>query len=191
MLIYDCEIVKAIPSGVRQEGIDYCSGWGDFANMGISCIAVYDFISGEFRVFCKDNLAGFQKLVDRHDVIIGFNSLSFDNRLCEANGITIARERSYDLLVELWRAVGLSETYEYPGHSGFTLEATAIANGCGKKTGNGALAPVMWQQGQVGAVIDYCLHDVMLTKKLINRVLVGGQLNDPRDSDRKLTIRRP
>lgn len=38
-LIYDIEIVKGIPDKKKTmlEGIEYCAGWEDHANMGISC----------------------------------------------------------------------------------------------------------------------------------------------------------
>lgn len=45
MLIYDVEIKKAIPfkNAPRIEGIDYCGGWNDYVNMGISVVGVYDY----------------------------------------------------------------------------------------------------------------------------------------------------
>jgi hypothetical protein len=37
-LVYDCEIVKAIPNGQKKKGIEYCEGWGNFEGMGVSVI---------------------------------------------------------------------------------------------------------------------------------------------------------
>lgn len=66
----------------------------------------------------------------------------------------------------------------------------AYANFRISKSGNGALAPVEWQRGNIGNVIDYCLHDVYLTKRLIDRVIRSGALADPHDA-KPISIRKP
>ena len=40
MIIYDCEIIKAIEDKKhpRIEGIEYCDGWKDFTGMGLACV---------------------------------------------------------------------------------------------------------------------------------------------------------
>ena len=77
MLVYDLEIVKAIPdkSGACKDGIEYCEGWQDHKNMGISVIGAYDYLEQKYRVFCKDNFAEFQKLVDKSNCLVGFNNI--------------------------------------------------------------------------------------------------------------------
>ena len=56
---------------------------------------------------------------------------------------------------------------------------------------HGALAPVDWQRKKFGSVIDYCLNDIALTKRLFERIRLTGGLRDPRDSTRFITMRRP
>lgn len=187
VIVYDCEIKKAIPpmlESERLEGIEYASGWQDFTNMGISVIGVYDYQKDRYRVFCNDNFQEFQKLVDSADAIVSFNGLAFDNRLCEANGLRVPDEKSYDLLVKLWAAAGLGPNYEYPSHAGFGLDACVKANFPNEaKSGHGAAAPVQWQRGEIGAVIDYCLQDVRLTKLLMDKILLHKEslLNNPKE----------
>lgn len=187
MIIYDCEIVKAIQSNNETsiEGIEYCEGWKDFENMGISIIGAYDYDSSRYRVFAKDNFQEFQDLVDSTDLVIGFNSLAFDNQLCAAHGIMVRDDKSYDLLVEIWKAAGLGDEFEYPSHLGFSLDECAQANFGLSKTGHGALAPVDWQRGNIGRVIDYCLNDVYLTKLLADEVFGEGSIIDPKDSKKE------
>jgi hypothetical protein len=80
----------------------------------------------------------------------------------------------YDCEGEIWVQADLNpDSFGYH-HAGYGLDAVSIANGVGGKSGNGALAPVLWQQGKRGAVIDYCLRDVMLTKKCIERALASS-----------------
>lgn len=57
MLVYDIEIIKAIPQkdSPKKQGIEYCKGWHDHQNMGISVIGAYSFEDDRYRVFTKDN----------------------------------------------------------------------------------------------------------------------------------------
>jgi hypothetical protein len=194
MIIYDCEILRAISpekDSERLDGIEYANGWRDFSNLGISVIGAYDYHEDRYRVFCIDNFTEFQKLVDSANIIVSFNGLAFDNRLCESNGITVPDEKSYDLLVEVWAAAGLGPKYQYPSHFGFGLDACVKANFINEaKSGHGAAAPIQWQRGQIGAVIDYCLQDVRLTKLLVDKIIREGYLNNPREKG-MLTMRKP
>jgi hypothetical protein len=54
-----------------------------------------------------------------------------------------------------------------------------IAKANGKaKTGEGAIAPVLWQRGERQEVIDHCMNDVVITKAMLILGL-AGQLVDP------------
>lgn len=183
MLIYDIEIKKAI-LGKNEDpvpGIEYCEGWADYKGMGISCICAYDYTLEQYRVFCEDNISGFQTLIEAHDFIIGFNNESFDNRVCAASDIIIPEAKSYDILKQIWLAAGLSPVYKKETHSGYNLDAVIKANLPNiAKTGNGANAPIDWQQGRIGTVIDYCMNDVWITKKIMDLVLMNGEIIDPK-----------
>lgn len=192
-IIYDIEIKKSILGKREQpiEGIEYCAGWHDHANMGISCICAYDYGEQRYRVFMEDNLTAFAELVRQRELIVGFNSIGFDNAVCAHNAIDVAAERSYDILVELWAGAGLGPKFAYPSHMGFGLDATCAANFGTRKSGNGALAPVLYQRKQFGELVDYCMNDVALTKQLFDRIVSHGELKDPRGRETPLTIRRP
>ena len=184
-LVYDCEIVKAIPpryDNLRREGIEYCDGWRDFENMGISTICAYDFETMRYRVFCEDGFGYFEDLVQEREVIVSFNGVQFDDNLCAAHGIKV--RSTYDLLWEMWLSAGLrppTKPSEFAAaHKGFGLDATAFRNGIGRKSGHGELAPILWQQGKRGQVIDYCLEDVRLTAAVLQRIVAQGELLDPR-----------
>ena len=190
MLIYDLEIVKAIPDRKKpnEPSIEYCAGWDDHANMGVSVIGAYDLIEDRFRVFTKEAFADFEALA-RDRMVIGFNSIHFDDQVLAAIGVNVKTE--WDLLQELWIAAGLGREFEYPSHIGFGLNATAEANGYGNKTGWGGFAPVQWQRGEYGRVIDYCLEDVRLTWRLVKQVMEIGTLRDPRKPTEMLSIPSP
>ena len=191
-LIYDIEIYSAIPerNGSRVPNIKYCDGWDDHKNMGVSVIGVYDCQYEEARVFCQDNWSEFVKLAESREVLVGFNNIPFDNVVLRTVGIHLDDAKCYDLLREMWLAAGLGEKYAYPSHAGYGLDATCKANFGRGKTGNGALAPVLWQQGKIGTVIDYCLSDVARTRFLLELVNLDCSLIDPK-TGKQLAMRLP
>lgn len=194
MLIYDIEIVNAIPVKRKgsEIGIEYCEGWHDHKNMGISCIGVYDYESERYRIFLKDNFDQLNELIKLHNVIVGFNNIRFDNCVMAENGFDLYDliERSYDILQEIWISVGLSGDFS-KAHGGYGLDDVCKANFGIRKTGNGALAPILWQQGKHGEVIDYCLNDVYMTKRLLDRIITTGSIKNPKHPGKLINIERP
>jgi len=181
MVLYDCEIVKAIPSKYKKtiDDIEYCDGWTDFEGMGISVIAAYDYGQDIYHTFCKDNLAEFQKLIDGRDVA-GFNSNKFDDKLCMAHGVEIV---SKDIMLFVMKVLGAKS------FKGLSLGACCKANGVSSgKTGDGAMAPVDWQRGNYGKVIDYCINDVWMLKQLYDTINKNDYIYDPRRFGRRVEI---
>ncbi len=168
VVVYDCETVRCIPAGDRSPGLEYCRGWNDFKGMGIAVICAYSSWNDRYHVYLQDNLSDFQLLVDRAQEIVGFNSLSFDDQLCVANGLRV--KTTYDLLCNIRVAAGMPPNYvKGATRAGYSLEQLAQANlGCGK-FGTGVIAPELWQKGNRESVIDYCLTDVNITWKLYER----------------------
>lgn len=197
VLVYDLEIIKAIRmQGAKPvRGIKYCAGWHDHAEMGISVIGAMDlhestWVFREDRHECYDSIIEFQKAVDRSDLLVGFNSLQFDDCVCAANGIFC--KTGYDILREFYAAKGLNpfpEIYD-DRYRGYRLDALAYATLGERKTGNGTNAPIMWQRGEKTAVIQYCLDDVRLTKRLFDRIRAGQPLIDPM-TEEAIVLRNP
>ena len=103
-LIYDCEIINCIPPkyGDPNPAFKYCQGWSDWEGMGIAVIGTYAswrLPMCRYQAFTNERLEEFQRLVNQAERVVGFNSLSFDDNLCRANGIEIKTD--YDLLAEI------------------------------------------------------------------------------------------
>jgi hypothetical protein len=199
MLIYDAEIIKAIPYRDQKPkpGIAYCKGWEDYEGMGVSVVGAYDYEEHRYRVFCRDNMNEFVELAKKRSPLVGFNNIRFDNNLLGANGIRLKASATctdwdpfYDLLQEIWIGAGLPLIWNSLTHAGYGLDAVCTANFGQGKSGNGALAPVLWQQGKIGEVIDYCLEDVRLTKTLLDRVIECGWIINPK-TGKRINIQRP
>jgi len=175
IVVYDCETIQCIPTDVCSPHIKYCKGWDDFKGMGISVIGAYSSWDDRYHIYLEDNLKDFQKLIDRAEEIVGFNSLSFDDKLCTANGLKV--KTTYDLLCQVRLAAGMPSQYvKGVTRSGYSLGQLAKANLGYEKSGTGELAPEFWQKGERGKVINYCLADVVITRKLYER---REQLIDP------------
>jgi hypothetical protein len=176
-LFYDCEIVNCIPDPYRnnQPDLSYCDGWHDFEGMGISVIGTY--WKGKYRAFFFHQLQEFQEIVNQADEVIGFNSISFDDRLMAANGVDITT--TYDLLYEVRKASDQPGRYVRGlTRRGYSLQNLAVANLGVGKTGSGEFAPKLWQRGERQKVVDYCLNDVRLLVKLYG-LFKAGKMYDP------------
>jgi hypothetical protein len=182
IMTYDIEILRAICDPRRGEeriaGIEYCAGWDDHANMGISVIGAHD--GQRMRVFCRDNLDAFYRLAEDADILVSFNGIAFDNKVIEATtGFVVDEGKCFDLLAEMWAADGLGREFTGEKNRGYGLDATCERTFGLRKTGYGGFAPVEWQRGEYGKVIDYCLNDVYLTRRLFDLVAEGTMLMGP------------
>lgn len=200
ILVYDLEIVRCIPDRRQPPNrhYQYCAGWGDFGGMGISVVGwawlafanpaadpapapppqVADWDNPDQRAEFLADLGAAQ-------ILAGFNSAGFDDRLLAAHQVKATT--GYDLLAEVRRAAfGSFSGRDQPRGQRYNLEAIAQANGHGK-TGSGAAAPQLWQDGQKQAVRDYCANDVAVTRALLGLGL-AGKLKDP-NTRRSLSLR--
>lgn len=186
MFVYDLEIIRGIAPSVPKAGIEYCAGWTDYAAMGVACVCVWDYTTDSPHVFGERDLDDFQKFVDRHDVAVGFNNNRFDNNVLRAGGVVIQPNKSYDILAEIYHALG---TYQ----KGCRLADVVKANfpNAQGKTGDGAEAPELWQKGFHTRVINYCHNDVRLTKMIFDKILRSGYLINPIRPGEILKMRRP
>lgn len=201
-VIYDIEIERGIADGPEENDILYCKGWEDYPNMSISTLCAYDYVEDAYRVFCRDNFEEFLDLLSKRKWIVGFNNLKFDNHVLEeyvaanfpstdSKDLAVGvRARTYDILVEIWRTEGLREIFKIRTHGGYGLDAVCKATFGIRKTGNGAHAPVDWQRGKRGTVIDYCLNDIRLTKRVMDSILAREPLVNPKRGG-DLILRHP
>lgn len=184
-LVYDLEIRKAIlqENQMPLPNIEYCNGWGDFENMGISVLGMYVSWEDRYLVWfknCKEYLTYFRDAT----YLVGFNNVKFDNKVLKVEwNFPWMDSDCFDILRESWSACGFDPDRP-EGGKGFTLNNFSENNLGESKRGHGAQAPVLWQQGKWGEVINYCLDDVAKTKKLFERILRDGYLIHPKEKDR-------
>ncbi len=173
IIVFDAEIKHGIPplnDTDRLPSVKYCDGWQDFKGMGVSVVCAYDYVHDRYVRFEDESSRSFQDLIDSRDIIVGFNSIAYDQHLLAENwGISIPPQKHYDLLVEIWRAAGLSSKYRAPTHSGFNLRACCNANCLSyPEFIDAKKIHIAWQRGERDVVYDHCRLDVLRTKELLN-----------------------
>jgi DEAD/DEAH box helicase domain-containing protein len=174
-IVYDIETeLPAIRKGESPEwGIQYAPRFSPRA-MGIACLCAFDSLDDSYHVFLEDNLTDFVDLIWEADLLVGFNNIRFDNQALASRGIHIEPARCYDILQEIRTARG-------GNFSGHGLGPMCERNFNTEKSESGAMAPINWQRGKHGTVINYCLHDVHLTRQLFEAVF-DGPLVSPVDN---------
>lgn len=179
IIVYDLEIQTPIDN-VKVK-------WADHDKMGISVGCAYDYNSGEYKVFMEDNLQELVDLLNASDLVVAFNHIGFDNPLLRATGknLNLARQlkpdaelKLYDLLLESRKGSGWKEGDRFP--TGFKLDDHLRATFGERllKTEDGAQAPVMWQNAQLGKLISYCLADVHRERLLFESVWETGKMSN-------------
>lgn len=179
MIFYDCEIINLVKFDPIYPDLKHCNGWDDFKGMGLSVIGYQiDDLDPDYLCPALDPAwrKKFKDLIGDHPVC-GFNSISFDDQLLAANGFKLHTD--FDLLKEVRiSAYGSSSWKDQPRGYSYSLNMLAAKNLEFSKTGSGALAPILWQQGKHSQVIDYCKNDIRLLYQLYSK-FIANELIDP------------
>ena len=130
-------------------------------------VAVHDSETNEYSSYAKEELHNLWPLLERTDMLIGFNSDSFDipllNRYYPGD---LSHIRSLDLLSEVQKVLGRR----------IRLQSLAEATLGRGKSGDGLKAGDWWREGKKDKVREYCIEDVRLTRELYDYALEHGTL---------------
>jgi hypothetical protein len=149
----------------------------DVNELELTVVGVHDSATDEYVTFTKDELSKLWPIIERADVLIGYNSDYFDipllNRYYPGD---LTKIRSIDLMGEVYKALGRR----------LRLDSLARATLGRGKSGDGLKAGEWWELGLYDKVREYCLDDVRLTRELydyalLNRGLKYKDLNQIKD----------
>ncbi len=149
---------------------------------GISTLCLHDTRTGRYHVYDEHTLSECIDHMNSADLLIGFNTIGFDTPVLECLTETTLIAPQYDILSEIWKALP-SKT------KGFKLSDVCLRLGLGSKSRTGASAPELLRAGHFGTLVDYCINDVHLTRKLANHIERMGYILTP-DGD-PLELSRP
>lgn len=159
--------MRAITFDIESISRSAVRGRLDVNEQEITVVAIHDSQTDEYTAYFREDLPRLWAVLERADLLIGFNSDTFDipllNRYYPGD---LSRIRSLDLLVEVQKALGRR----------IRLQALAEATlGKGKK-GDGLKAVEWWREGKRDKVAEYCIEDVRLTRELYDYALRHGAL---------------
>lgn len=156
-ITFDIETANAFPTFQRS----------DMSQLELALVGVHDSETGEFTSYVKEELPQLWPLIERADVLIGYNSDSFDipllNRYYPGD---LTKIKSIDIMVEVQKALGRR----------LRLQSLAEATLGRGKGGSGLQSVEWWQQGLVDKVREYCIEDVRITRELFDYALKNGSL---------------
>lgn len=153
-------------------------GWESYDRMEISCIATYDYETNVYRIWQHNEIEECIKFLESSKIIIGFNNINFDDKVMKSKGMKFDALLCVDVLRELWKSANLDPENSQPiTHGGFSLDRVSTLTFGMKKTGKGAYAMQLFEEGKIGELYSYCLNDVRLTKKLMDRIVRGEPIN--------------
>ena len=143
------------------------TGSSDPADLKIAIVGIHDSETERYENFLEHQLPNLWKILERTDLLVGFNSDHFDipllNKYYPGD---LTRIRSLDLLQEVYKVLGRR----------LKLDTIAEATLGEKKIGDGLQSLRWWRQGEVEKVREYCQKDVELTRRIFDYALQNGSL---------------
>lgn len=152
-------------------------GKNDPALLDLALVAVHDSETDEYTTYLQEDLNKLWPIIERTDILVGFNSDHFDipllNKYYPGD---LTKIKSLDILKEI------QKTY------GRRMKLDQLAEGTlnTKKSGNGLDSIIWWKKGEIEKIRKYCIDDVRITKEIYdfareNNKLIfkeGGKLNE-------------
>ena len=145
-------------------------GRDNFKDLEVSLVGIYSYKTGEYFSFDENHLAEAGEMFKNSKAIIGFSINRFDipvlNKHYDFDLFSIPR---IDLLDEIELKIGRR----------VSLNALAKTNLGVEKTHHGLEAPILYRDGKIEELRDYCLNDVKITKDLYELAKQQGHLLVP------------
>ena len=189
MLVYDVETLRT-PEEVSPE--DPAKGWQNPMLMGFGSAVVYDYETDLYHCIITEERERLVRMLTGQ-VVVSFNGIKFDNKVtldCDCPLVDMDLPtpwRNYDLLLEVVKAkfqcrnvreaeIELGAEIVHDGSIG--LDGLAQGTLGMGKTGHGSKSPLLIREGRWGDLFAYNLHDVRLTRKLLDFLMRYGYLID-------------
>jgi DEAD/DEAH box helicase domain-containing protein len=159
--------MRAITFDIESVSDSMVRGHVDVNEQELVVVAIHDSDTGEYSSYFKEDLHTLWPILERADMLIGFNSDAFDipllNRYYPGD---LSHIRSLDLLNEVQKVLGRR----------IRLQSLAEATLGRGKSGDGLRAGQWWKEGKRDTVAEYCIEDVRLTRELYDYALAHGIL---------------
>jgi DEAD/DEAH box helicase domain-containing protein len=142
-------------------------------DLDLAVVCIYDSETDSYSHYFKENLHELWPIIEKADLLIGFNSNHFDIPLLDkyyaGNLFDI---KSIDLLEKIYTSLGRR----------IKLDHIAQATLGEAKSGNGLESIIWWKNGEIDKVVEYCKQDVKVTKNVYDFAMKHGLLKYPKNS---------
>ena len=159
--------MRAITFDIESISDSLVRGHVDVNEQELTVVGIHDSETGEYSSYLREDLPKLWPILERADMLIGYNSDHFDipilNKYYPGD---LTRIKSLDLMKEVQEVLGRR----------LKLDTLARATLGTKKSGDGAKAMEWWAKGQIEKVRAYCLDDVKITKQLYDYALKNGSV---------------
>jgi len=140
--------MRAITFDIESISDSLVRGHVDVNEQELTVVAIHDSDTNEYSSYLRNELHKLWPILERTDMLIGFNSNTFDipllNRYYPGD---LSRLHSLDLLVEVQKVLGRR----------IRLQSLAEATLGRGKSGDGLKAGEWWKEGQFDKVREYCM----------------------------------
>ena len=135
--------------------------------LDIALVGVYDSETDSYSSYLEEDLPKLWTLLERADMLIGFNSDHFDlpllNKYYPGD---LTKIKSLDILKEIQKSYGRR----------MKLDQLAEGTLNKRKSGHGLEAIQWWKEGKIDKVRDYCIDDVRITREIYEYALANNKL---------------
>jgi len=140
-----------------QRSAQEVGGWHKADRMGISCTVLYDSAKERYFEYLESQTPQLISRLEKLDLVVGFNIKRFDYLVLRGcSDFDFGSLPTLDILEEVHRQLGFR----------LSLDNLAFVTLGVQKSADGLQALRWWQQGRIREIIDYCRHDVEITKDI-------------------------
>ncbi len=142
-------------------------GKNDPTLLDISLVAIHDSETDTYSSYLESELHLLWPILERADLLIGFNSDHFDipllNKYYPGD---LTKIKSLDILKEIYTTYGRRMKLDQ------LAEGTLGKN----KIAHGLEAVKWWKSGEIDKIREYCIEDVRITKEIYDHALANNKL---------------
>lgn len=139
----------------------------DPRKLKVSVVGIFEYATNQYLAFRDSELTELFPKLEKASLLVGFNINKFDLPVLSPYYVgKTSQFKTLDMLDEVEKVLGFR----------VALDDLARATLGLKKSGHGFLAIDYFRNGQWDKLIDYCLHDVKITRELYEYGLKNGKL---------------
>lgn len=137
------------------------------ADLDISVVAIYDSVTDAYQSFTEDQFSKLWPILERADMLIGYNSDHFDIPLLDKYYPgDLTKIKSLDIMREIRATLGRRIKLDY-------VAAGTLGR---NKISHGLEAVRWWREGKIKEISEYCIEDVHITKDIYDYALKNNKL---------------